>query len=171
MAYRLLVGDLLMRKVLHDCADALSVLQACSGSSRLGVIGHSFGGIAAFFLAALDTRVGFACTSGAVCSLRQKLASGTGLEMSLVIPGFLQRFDMDDLLRCVAPSRIFVVSSDGDPQTADANEVVASARPAFQERHCEDHLMHLRVSGPHALDRQRTDAMVEWMLAAANTPD
>jgi hypothetical protein len=88
MAYRLVVGDLLIRKVLEDCADGLSVLQICSGSPRLGVIGHSFGGITALFLAALDTRVAFACTSGAVGSLRQKLASGTGLEMSLVIPGF-----------------------------------------------------------------------------------
>jgi dienelactone hydrolase len=53
MAHRLVVGDLLIRKVLHDCADALSVLQTCSASSELGVIGHSFGGIAALFLAAL----------------------------------------------------------------------------------------------------------------------
>jgi dienelactone hydrolase len=167
MAYRLVVGDLLIRKVLEDCADGLSVLQVCSGSPRLGVIGHSFGGIAALFLAALDTRVAFACTSGAVGSMRKKLASGTGLEMSLVIPGFLQRFDMDDMLRCVAPRSIFVVSSESDPQTADADEVVANARSSFRDRHCERHLLHLRVPGPHPLDRQRMDAMVEWMVAEA----
>jgi len=171
MAHRLVVGDLLIRKVLQDCADALSVLRTRSDFPRLGVIGHSFGGIAALFLAALDTRVEFACASGAVCSLRQKLASGTGLEMSLVIPGFLQRFDTDDVLRCVAPRRIFVVSSDNDPQTEDANDVVANARSAFQQRHCEHHLLHLRVPGSHALDRQRTDAMVEWMLAEASLPE
>jgi dienelactone hydrolase len=171
MAHRLVVGDLLMRKVLQDCIDALSILQICSGSPRLGVIGHSFGGIAALFLAALDTRVVFTCTSGAVCSLREKLANGTGLEMSLVIPGFLQQFDMDDVLRCVAPRKILVVSSVGDPQTADANEVVAKARQAFQDQHCEHHLLHLRVPGSHALDRKRTDAMVEWMLAEAGPPE
>jgi dienelactone hydrolase len=170
MAHRLVVGDLLIRKVLEDCADALSALQTFSGSSRLGVVGHSFGGIAALFLAALDTRVDFACTSGAVCSLRQKLASGTGLEFSLVIPGFLQRFDTVDVLRCVAPRKIFVVSSESDPQTADAIEVVANARSAFQERHCDHHLLHLRVPGAHALDRQRADAMVEWMLGRAGLP-
>jgi dienelactone hydrolase len=170
MAHRLVVGDLLMRKVLQDCGDALSVLQACSNSSQMGVIGHSFGGISALFLAALDTRVAYACTSGAVCSLREKLTNGTGLEMSLVIPGFLQRFDMDDVLRCVAPRRIFVVSSENDPQTADASEVVTKARPAFQERHCEHHLTHLRVPGPHALDRQRAEAIMEWMVAEAVHP-
>jgi hypothetical protein len=41
MAHRLVVGDLLIRKVLQDYSDGLSVLQTCSGSSRLGVIGHS----------------------------------------------------------------------------------------------------------------------------------
>jgi hypothetical protein len=167
MAHRLVVGDLLIRKILEDCADGLSVLQSICGSPRLGVIGHSFGGIAALFLAALDTRVAFACTSGAMGSLRKKLASGTGLEMSLVIPGFLQRFDMDDMLRCVAPRKIFVVSSESDPYTADADEVVANAQSAFREWHCERHLLHLRVPGLHALDQQRADAMVEWMLSEA----
>jgi dienelactone hydrolase len=170
MTYRLLTGDLLMRKVLNDCAHALSALQACSGLSRLGAIGHSFGGIAALFLAALDTRVAFACTSGAVCSYRQKLVNGTGLEMSLVIPGFMQHFDIDDVLRCVAPRKIFVVSSESDLQTADANDIVSKARPTFQEQHCENHLQHLRVPGPHALDQQRAEAMVDWMLAAAAPP-
>ena len=170
MTYRLVSGDLLMRKVLCDCTQALSALQSCSGLSRVGVMGHSFGGTAALFLAALDTRVAFACTSGAVCSYRQKLVSGTGLEMSLVIPGFVQHFDMDDVLRCVAPRRIFVVSSESDPQTADANEVVSRARSTFKEQHCESHLEHLRVPGPHALDQRRAEAMVEWMIAAAVSP-
>jgi dienelactone hydrolase len=167
MAHRLVAGDLLIRKVLEDCADGLSVLHRVHGPPRLGVIGHSFGGIAALFLAALDTRVAFACSSGAVGSLRKKLASGTGLDMSLVIPGFLERFDMDDVLRCVAPRKIFVVSSESDPYTADAGEVVANAQPAFREQHCEGHLLHLRVPGLHALDPQRARAMVEWMLSEA----
>lgn len=171
MAYRLVSGDLLMRKVIQDCSDALSVLQACSGSARLGIVGHSFGGTAALFLAALDTRASFVCTSGAVCSLRQKNATSTGLDMSLVIPGFLERFDINDVLGCVAPRRIFVVSSDSDPQIADASEVVSRARSAAEERRCEHNILHLRVPGTHALDRQRADVMVDWIVAEANRPE
>jgi hypothetical protein len=87
--------------------------------------------------------------------------------MSLVIPGFIQHFDIDDVLRCVAPRRIFVVSSESDPQTADANEMVLRARTTFHELHCGNHLQHLRVPGAHALDPQRAEAMVNWMCTAA----
>jgi dienelactone hydrolase len=167
IAHRLVRGELLMSKILADCAIALSVLQDRTKLSHLGVIGHSFGGTVALFLAALDTRVAFACTSGAVCSYRHKLANGTGLEGSLIIPSFNEHFDLDDLLRCVAPRKVFVVSSEDDPQAADADELVKNALPAFESQHCADHLQHLRTSGSHALDRGRFEAILDWTVAEA----
>jgi dienelactone hydrolase len=168
MAHRLVRGELLMRKILADCATALSVLHGHTKMSRLGVIGHSFGGIVTLFLAALDTRVAFACTSGALCSFRHKLAAGTGLEMSLVIPSFNEHYDLDDLLRCVAPRKILVVSSEDDPQAADAEELVKNALPAFERQRCKDHIQHLRVPGAHALDRGRFEAILDWTVAQAS---
>lgn len=167
MAHRLVRGELLMEKILADSATALSVLQRQTTMSRLGVIGHSFGGIVSLFLAALDTRVAFACTSGAVCSYRQKLATGTGLEMALVIPSFAEHYDLDDLLRCVAPRKIFVVSSDNDPQSADAEAIVSNALPAFEAEGCEHHLQHLRVPGPHTLDQGRFETILDWTVKQA----
>jgi dienelactone hydrolase len=165
MAYRLVRGELLMTKLLEDCATGLSVLQEHTNISRLGVVGHSFGGVLTLFLAALDTRVAFACSSGAVCSFRHKLAAGTGLELSLVIPAFAAHYDFDDLLRCVAPRTIFVVSSDDDPYSADAEELIRNALPEFASQHGADRLQHLRVPGPHALDRTRFEAIVDWTVA------
>jgi dienelactone hydrolase len=167
MAYRLVNGDLLMRKILSDCATALSVLHDRTNISTLGVIGHSFGGIVTLFLAALDTRVAFACTSGALCSYRHKLATGTGLEMSLIIPSFAKHYDLDDLLRCIAPRKVFVVSSENDPQTADAEDLVRNAFPAFEIQQCANHLQHLRVPGPHALDQRRFQAILDWTFSQA----
>ncbi|MGB0065177.1 MAG: hypothetical protein WBP85_12090, partial [Terracidiphilus sp.] len=66
VAYRLVRGDLLMSKLLLDSAAALTVLHQLTKISRLGVVGHSFGGNVALFLAALDRRVAFACVSGAL---------------------------------------------------------------------------------------------------------
>jgi dienelactone hydrolase len=170
MAHRLVRGELLMRKILADCATALSVLHDQTKMLRLGVIGHSFGGIITLFLAALDTRVSFASTSGAVCSYRHKLAAGTGLEMSLIIPSFAEHYDLDDLLRCVAPRKIFVVSSESDPQTADADVLVKNAFLAFEIQQCANHLQHLRVPGPHALDRRRFQAILDWTVTQATCP-
>ena len=164
MAHRLLQGDLLMRKMLQDAMTAVTVLQTLApGSGPVGVSGHSMGGGIAHFLTALDTRLAFTCSSGAVGSYRYKLANGIGIEMAHVIPGFVRHFDIDDLLRCVAPRRLLVVSSDGDAATADATQLVDAARGTFADLGCPDHLMHARFSGAHPLDRQRFDTIVDWV--------
>ena len=166
MAHRLVQGDLLIRKMLADSMAAISVARGSStGGLPVGVIGHSLGGGLALFVGALDTRVSFTCSSGAVCSYRHKLAHGGGLEMSLVIPGVVSQFDVDDLVRCVAPRRILVVSAEHDSASADADHVVNRARAAFEVMNCIGHLEHLRVPGGHALDERRFNAIVDWTAA------
>jgi dienelactone hydrolase len=174
MAHRLVQGDLVINKLLADAAVGLSVLQRATDvePSRVGVVGHSHGGHVALFLAGLDLRVSFACVSGATCSYRHKLAHGIGLDMALVIPGFARRFDLADLLRCAAPRKMFVVSSDDDPFAADAEALVREAAAAFVAAGQPGHLHHLRVPGPHALDRRRFEAIVDWTRAeVARAPD
>mgnify|MGYP003884205093 CR=1 FL=1 len=162
--HRLVHGELLMRQVLGDVAATVSAAQAV-GARNIGVAGHSYGGNVALFAAAVDERISFACVSGALGSYRQKRAAGTGLEMALVIPGFAERFDVDDLVRCVAPRPMLVVSSDEDPYAADATEVVAQARPAYVAAGKGEALEHLRTSGPHALDERRHQAIMAWLVA------
>jgi dienelactone hydrolase len=165
--HRLVRGELLMTKVLGDVAAGVTALRNAAGIERVGVLGHSHGGNLALFAAALDTRLDFVCCSGAACSYRHKLAHGIGLEMALVIPGFAARFDFDDLMRCVAPRPFFVVSADEDVYSADAEDLVARAAPAFADAGAAEHLQHLRVAGSHALDAQRFAAIVEWLTAQA----
>jgi dienelactone hydrolase len=163
--HRLARGELLISRVLADAMNALTLLSDLAPAAALGVLGHSYGGNTALFTAALDTRVAFACVSGAACSFRYKLAHGIGLEMSLAVPGIAQRFDFDDLMRCVAPRQLFVVSADDDRFSADAEELVERARPAFEAAGAPTHLRQLRVHGEHALDRPRFDSIVGYVAA------
>ncbi|MFZ5893156.1 MAG: hypothetical protein ACOY0T_19005 [Myxococcota bacterium] len=171
--HRLVRGELLMRRFVEDTAAAVSALRVLSGAPCVGLLGHSFGGNVALFAGALDERVAFTVSSGAACSYRHKLGHGVGLEMGLVIPGFANVFDLDDVMRCIAPRRLFVVSSDSDPLSADAEDLVARVRPAFAldgegSGDSRDELLsHLRVAGTHALDEQRFQAIVDWVLAQA----
>ncbi len=169
MCYRLVRGDLLIRKVLSDASLALSILVKRDevDRSRVGALGHSYGGNTLLFLAALDERIAFSCVSGAVCSYRYKMRAGTALEMSLVIPDCAPRLDVDDLVRCVAPRRMFLVSADRDPMSGDAEEIFAAARATFAQEGCAAHLEHLRCDGGHALDRARFEKIVDWMGRAA----
>lgn len=72
MSYRLLDGDVLMRKCLDDAQRALSVLLQATGMDgrRVGVAGHSYGGYTALYHAALDVRCSFACIRGCRVQLR-----------------------------------------------------------------------------------------------------
>jgi len=82
MCYRLVRGDTLMRKVLSDSAQGISLLRTCAqvDPQRIGLLGHSYGGNTVLFHAALDERIRFACASGAACTYQYKLAQQLGID-------------------------------------------------------------------------------------------
>jgi dienelactone hydrolase len=170
LSYRLLRGDTLMRKVLVDSATGLSVLARHSqvDDRRLGVVGHSFGGSVALFLGALEPKLKYVCSSGAACTYRRRIQDGTGIEFSQVIPGFAGRFDIDDLVKCIAPRRALLVSSSDDPFTRDADDIGRSAQATFEALGYSDHLSHVRTEGAHGLDEKRYKAVIEWLTSEAH---
>src|SRR5262245_361091 len=133
MCYRLVRGDTLMRKVLDDSARGVSLLRGhpLIDLERIGIMGHSYGGNTVLFHTALDERIRFACSSGAACTYRHKLAHHYGIEMAEVIPGFAARFDIEDLVRCMAPRPVLLVSATDDAASQDADAIVAAAGAAW----------------------------------------
>lgn len=158
MSHRLLQGDLLMRKCLDDAQRALNVLLQVTGidEERVGVAGHSFGGTTALYHAAIDPRCRFACTSGAVCSFETRLREGTGVLLFETVPGLARQLGHHDLLAAIGPRPVLVVSGTQDKYSRDADEVVA--------RVAGDFISELRVERGHALDQERFDAIVEWIV-------
>jgi dienelactone hydrolase/predicted enzyme related to lactoylglutathione lyase len=165
MAHRLVRGELLLRKLLSDGMRALTVLssQPEVDPARVGVVGHSMGGILAHYHAAVDVRVAFGCSSGAVYSLAAKMAQGIGLAMAEVIPGAAQQWTLAHVLAAAARRPFLVVSSSDDPYSIDAAEVIGQARQEARRRGDADHLDHLHTDGAHALDQIRFDAIVDWL--------
>jgi len=133
LCYRLLRGDTLMRRVLADAARGVSLLRAhrAVDNQRIGTLGHSYGGNTVLFHAALDVRVGFACASGAACTYANKMQQSTGIEMAEVIPGFTLRFDVQELVKCIAPRKTLLVSATEDPYSYDAEAITQVARETF----------------------------------------
>ncbi|HEV2068821.1 MAG TPA: prolyl oligopeptidase family serine peptidase [Acidimicrobiales bacterium] len=156
-----------MRKVLEDAMAAVSVLveRPEVDTNAVAALGHSYGGNTTLFLTALDERVRFACTSGALASYRRKMADGTGIEMAEVIPGFSARFDLEHVLGAIAPRQLLVVSGTEDKYAADADELIEMARPAFGS--ASSALEHLRAHGGHALDQERFQCIIDWMVDTA----
>lgn len=158
MSYRLLDGDVLMRKCLDDAQRALSVLLQATGidERRVGVAGHSYGGYTALYHAAVDARCRFACISGAVCSFETRRREGTGITLFEAVPGLARQIDTHDVLAAIGPRPTMVVSGTQDKYSRDADQVVA--------RVSGDFITELRVDRGHALDRDRFDAIVAWTV-------
>jgi len=169
LCYRLVRGDTLMRKVLDDSARGISILRThpLIEKARIGILGHSYGGNTVLFHAALDTRIAFACASGAACSYNYKMAHQYGIEMAEVIPGFASRFDIADLVMCMAPRRVLIVSATNDAASQDADMIVKAARTAWEALGAAQLLEHARYEGEHALTQERFDTIVHWLAAAA----
>jgi dienelactone hydrolase len=164
MAYRLVRGRLLMTTVLGDASLALAALLARDDvdPTRVGAVGHSYGGSTTLFQAALDQRVRFACASGAACTYRRRMADATGIELAQIVPGILDVADIDDVVRMIAPRPLLLVSAPEDPYSADADEIAATADyPALE---------HARFAGGHPLTPERFGLIVDWAVSAARAP-
>ncbi|WP_426271244.1 dienelactone hydrolase family protein [Dyella kyungheensis] len=158
MSYRLLDGDLLMRKCLDDAQRALSVLLEVAGVDErlVGVAGDSYGGYTALYHAALDPRCRWACISGAVCSFETRRRGGTGITLFETVPGLTRLLDTHDVLSAIGPRPTMVVSGTKDKYSRDADQVVAKI--------ANDFITELRVDREHALDQERFDAIIEWIV-------
>ncbi|MCU0755885.1 MAG: hypothetical protein MUE46_12295 [Xanthomonadales bacterium] len=158
MSYRLLEGDVLMRKCLDDAQRALSVLHAATrvDPRLLGVAGHSYGGTTSLYHAALDLRCRFAAISGAVCSFATRRREGTGILLFETVPGLARDHDLPDVLAALGPRPTLVVSGTQDKYSRDADQVVARVSGGF--------ITELRVDRGHALDQERFDAIVAWVV-------
>jgi len=162
MSYRLLDGDTLMRKGLDDAQRALSVLIAAAelDECRVGIAGHSYGGYTALYHAAVDPRCRFACISGAVCSFDTRRREETGITLFETVPGLAQLIDTHDVLSAIGPRPTLVVSGTEDKYSRDADQVVAKVAGDF--------VTELRVERGHALDQERFDAIVAWLVQRAS---
>jgi hypothetical protein len=90
---------------------------------------------------------------------------GTGIEMAEVIPGFTQRFDVQDLVKCIAPRKILLLSATEDKYSQDAEVIVRTARETFAALGAEGNLAHRQYRGGHALTQERFEDIVEWIVS------
>ncbi|MBQ8314128.1 MAG: prolyl oligopeptidase family serine peptidase, partial [Lachnospiraceae bacterium] len=166
MTYRVITGEFLMKKVLTDAMNGVSLLRGLPfvDAERIGTLGHSYGGNTVLFLAALDERISFACASGSACTYEYRMKHGTGIELASVIPNFHGMYDIDDLVALTAPRKLLLVSSDEDKYSMDAPEIVEKAGKRYAELGVSENLEHKRYSGGHGLTEERFEDIIDWIV-------
>ena len=167
MCYRILKGKPLMKKVIEDASIAISLLRSIKkvDNNRIGVLGHSYGGNTALFQGALDERIKFTCSSGAVCSYKNKMKNETGIEMAEVIPGFVNNFEIEDLVKSYVKRELLVVSATEDKYSKDADEICENAESYFDQIGIKKRVAHKRYKGGHKLDQKRFEDIIEWIIS------
>ena len=164
-SYRIVKGDYLMKRVLMDAINGISLLAGLPyvDKRHIGTLGHSMGGNTVLFLAALDERVSFACASGSACTYEHRMANGVGIEMASVIPGFHGPYDIDDLVSLAAPRKLLLVSAEEDKYSMDAPAIVEKAGKAYAEQDATQNLHHKRYPGGHALTQECFEYIIGWL--------
>ncbi len=166
MCYRILRGENLMKKVIEDAMQGISLLESIDkvDKNKIGTLGHSYGGNTVLFLAALDGRINFACASGSACTYKNRIENDVGIEMASVIPGFYSKYDIDDVAGCIAPRDLLLVSASEDKYSRDAGYVSERILPLYAAHRREHALCHKKYSGGHAITRERFDFIMDWLI-------
>ena len=164
MCYRLLRGKTLMKKVIEDSSIGISLLSQLHKElkNKIGILGHSYGGNTVLFHSPFDDRIKYSCSSGAVCNYKTKFKFGTGIEMAEVIPGFAEKYDIEDLIKCISPRKILFLSATEDKYSQDAKNIYENAKPVFANMNAENSIIHKEYKGGHALNVDRFNFIIKW---------
>ena len=169
MCYRILKGDYLIKKVLLDAMSGISLLSNLEfvDSNRVGTMGHSYGGNTVLFLSAIDDRINFGCASGSVCSYENRMLNNVGIEMASVIPSFNIKYDIHDLVKCIAPRKFLIVSAEEDKYSRDAATVIEKAHSSYAAYGASNNLQHKRYPRGHPLTQERFEYIIDWICMNA----
>ncbi|WP_202845666.1 hypothetical protein [Luteimonas saliphila] len=91
-----------------------------------------------------------------MCSFETRRREGTGITLFEAVPGLARQIDTHDVLSAIGPRPTMGVSGTQDKYSRDADQIVA--------RVAGDFITELRVDRGHALDLERFDAIVAWIV-------
>lgn len=132
---RLVKGETLLGKVLFDMSVGIDLLASLPevDSSRIGFIGHSYGGRMALFAPVYDRRIKTAVCNCGSTNFQDMLRHDTGIQFDFVVPGFLEHGDLEDVVRLVEPASLLILGTADDKWSLGIEEMVEYARPAFSQ--------------------------------------
>lgn len=130
---RLLSGQTLLRKVLFDVSAGIDLLQGLPevDQTKIGFIGHSYGGRMALFAPTFDRRIKASVSNCGSTRLKVLAAYRKGIQFDFVVPNFLNYGDVEDVVRLSNPCNLLILGTDEDSMSQNIEEIFEYARSAF----------------------------------------
>ncbi len=126
LAVRLVQGQTLMAKVLHDVMVGLDYLETRPevDKSKIGFLGHSYGGKMALWVPAFDERVRVSVSNNCCIDYKNSLAHDTGIQMEFCIPGFMQSHDIEDVIAEIKNCSLLIHAGEDDEWSRGYDELL-----------------------------------------------
>jgi dienelactone hydrolase len=130
---RLMNGQTLLGKVLFDISAGIDLLESLPevDATKIGFIGHSYGGRTALFAPVFDRRIKTSVSNCGSTRLKELLAQKTGIQLDYVIPQFLTYGDLEDVVRLVEPCNLLILGTDEDRFSRNIEDIFEYAQSAF----------------------------------------
>lgn len=130
LSTRLVQGKTLMAKVLHDIRVGIDYLETRNevDSSKLGFIGHSYGGRMALWAPAFDERIRAAVSHCGCIDYRHSMGPEAMIQMELCVPGFAVNHDLEDLISEFKNCPLLVQATTDDKWSWGHEQLVDRAR-------------------------------------------
>ncbi|MBU2665514.1 prolyl oligopeptidase family serine peptidase [Actinoplanes bogorensis] len=141
LSTRLVRGETLLAQCLHDISTAIDYLVARPevDGSRVGFLGHSYGGRMALWAPATDTRIRASVSNCGCIPFRLSATPDTGLQAETVVPGFTAAgYDLEDVVASYPPSTALLISATSDDKWSRGAAELAAAGgelAAYEGRH------------------------------------
>lgn len=160
-----LSGETLAKIAIEDAMGAISVLSNLDfvDKSKIGCLGHSYGGNTTYFTTAFDKRISYALASGSVVSYKYRIENNTGIEKASIIPGLIKEFEIVDFIKEIAPRKFMIVCADEDKWSKDAPEIYNIAKENYIIKGAVNNLEITQYSGGHALTQERFEFIIDWI--------
>ena len=125
LSCRLVLG----RTLLADCLQEISLAIDYATSlpevdaTRVGLIGHSYGGRAAMWAPAWDDRIAVSVSNCGCIPYRDSFARDAGFQAEFVVPGFAARYDVEDVLALAGQCEFLLIAAEDDKWSRGAREI------------------------------------------------
>jgi len=161
MATRLVQGKTLLAKNIHDITQGIDYLESRQDvdKSRIGFIGHSYGGRMGIWSAAFDKRIkATVCNCGCI-SYKESLTKDAGIQLEFVVQGIMKQMDIEDVITFIEPNNLLISATSNDKWSRGAESIYEKASPYFHK----GDLKLLQYEGKHEFTKKMRENAYEFL--------